>query len=572
MYKKKLWLIILPLLLALTLAGCALKQKEEGAFEPAPEAVTEEVQQPDAMTESKENPADHPEEEKEPMTGTPEEDLTGKPSLAKRLCGKYSILEGDEYLGLEILSFGDNLYGFAGYQMTEEEGEEPEEFEYYSYWACEWIPVDPEVLQSPEADSVEVYELVFSNMANAGKYQTGPLKCTLRLDEDGIVLESFGQTRQKYKKDERAEDAFPYLKEAEAPEEEDPSKEPDLPEGEELPEGFYRSVGGETPIFLKFEEGTLSIFRKQFDTEVSFLAGAFSVKGEELKGRLSALGSGAMPVELNAEFRTEGDRLFILDKEYGDVPFFHEEQEFVRVKEEDLPVIGAGDAIRYIPGKTQEEDLLEEDPLQEPFYGIFVSSMTDYEGAVKLCRKVKDQGYDSMVIYTPEWEKLNPEPYFCVTAGRYETQQKAEDALSGVQKVYPDAYVKFTGACKGTQMNYVNYGLALIESERDMVVMKYLDMEPTFQWDPALEEDPEKNVNRLWIIDGDTVFAPSCETEFFGNYEEGDTVLQWFQRNILLQRFDPETYATNGPALEGVFYVTVTGNHIDEFLGCYWWD
>ena len=28
----------------------------------------------------------------------------------------------------------------------------------------------------------------------------------------------------------------------------------------------------------------------------------------------------------------------------------------------------------------------------------------------------------------------------------------------------------------------------------------------------------------------------------------------------------------HGPALKGVFEVSITGDHIDKFYGSYWWD
>ena len=73
-------------------------------------------------------------------------------------------------------------------------------------------------------------------------------------------------------------------------------------------------------------------------------------------------------------------------------------------------------------------------------------------------------------------------------------------------------------------------------------------------------------------MDEHTGFDPSGETEVFGYYEEGDTPLSWFKHNDELLQNDPDAYAMYGPAFDGVFDVIVTGNHIDAFLGSYWWD
>ena len=74
------------------------------------------------------------------------------------------------------------------------------------------------------------------------------------------------------------------------------------------------------------------------------------------------------------------------------------------------------------------------------------------------------------------------------------------------------------------------------------------------------------------IIDEETEFDPSCNMSFFGNYEEGQSVLEWFLKNEELAQTDYDSYADKGPALIGIFDVTVTGDHIDRFYGSYWWD
>ena len=54
-------------------------------------------------------------------------------------------------------------------------------------------------------------------------------------------------------------------------------------------------------------------------------------------------------------------------------------------------------------------------------------------------------------------------------------------------------------------------------------------------------DDPsgEYAVPMTLIVDGDTVFADSCDLEYFDNYREGDTPLSWFQHHLELMDSDP---------------------------------
>jgi hypothetical protein len=78
--------------------------------------------------------------------------------------------------------------------------------------------------------------------------------------------------------------------------------------------------------------------------------------------------------------------------------------------------------------------------------------------------------------------------------------------------------------------------------------------------------------NITLIVDEDTIFDASCELKYFGHYREGDTPLSWFQHNKEIINNNPNNYLVVGPALLGVFEVSVTGSHIDRFFGSYWWD
>ncbi|MCR5221722.1 MAG: SPOR domain-containing protein [Lachnospiraceae bacterium] len=535
---------ILALLLA---SGCGvMKDTGEGKQEEAETVQSEQLQ-------DREEPAGKTEETKEQESGQSQEtDLT----LAQRLCGKYSAYGDGEWMGIEIVSFGENLYAYAGSHMIEEGEEDPEEFSYYSFWAYEFFPVDPAELNSTTSDSVEMYRVTFSIMSYAGKYQDVPQKGTLSLKDDGLVMDGFGGGKIRLVKDDRAEDTFTYAKGAS-----------NDPEDADL-QGYWRSMDEEEPVYLDFDKNRFYLLSKEYGSEVYFAGGSVKAEDGQLQGLLSVLGSGSMPAEFSCSYRVDQDRLLIEADEYGDIRFLDGNTEYEKISAGDIPVFTADRALAYVPGETDVSALFEDDPLQEKFYGIFVGAQTNQDPAITLSEKVSAKGFDSMVIYSPEWENLSAKPVFCVTAGRYATEQEATDALDAVKKEYPDAYVKYSGACKGTHMTYTNSGMGIIDVNEDYAILQNIYFSTTFQWDA----DEDRYSGKTWIVDEDTVFDPNCETEFFGNYEDGDTPLSWIRRNDELLKNDPDAYAMYGPAFDGVFDVIVTGNHIDAFLGSYWWD
>ena len=60
--------------------------------------------------------------------------------------------------------------------------------------------------------------------------------------------------------------------------------------------------------------------------------------------------------------------------------------------------------------------------------------------------------------------------------------------------------------------------------------------------------------------------------EYFEYYEEGDTPLSWFNKVNELRETDIDSYTSMGPALVGVFEVSISGDHIERIYGIYWWD
>lgn len=80
-----------------------------------------------------------------------------------------------------------------------------------------------------------------------------------------------------------------------------------------------------------------------------------------------------------------------------------------------------------------------------PFYGIWCDASKNYDDAYRFSRKVVTWGFPAEVYVTSDWDNLNPEKWYAVTAGIYDSKEEAESMLSVVKAYYPDAYVKYSG-------------------------------------------------------------------------------------------------------------------------------
>jgi hypothetical protein len=226
---------------------------------------------------------------------------------------------------------------------------------------------------------------------------------------------------------------------------------------------------------------------------------------------------------------------------------------------------------------TDPASLWKPDLSQHPFYGVFVSAVKDSESAHEQLIKLGEIGYSAEIVYSPEWEELNPEPYFCVSAGRYDTKEKADSILEYVKKDgYKDAYVKFSGDCTGIHKTLTCRAPMEVELLDNAAIIKNTEeIDLTFTYDEFYADGYEHPFVKepkdiLLIVDENTVFDPSCETGFFTNYEEGDTPLEWLRRNVQNIENDPD--AASDLALVGIFELGTDGNRVDRFYGCYWWD
>ena len=283
-------------------------------------------------------------------------------SLAGRMAGKYSYHAGgengeNEYYTMDVVNFGDNLYAFCGRAFPDGD----DSFGTYSFWATEFVPYDAKEISSADGDSVKVNELNFSVMSNAGKYWDSGHTGTITLTDDGLVFAGFdhdgflvpdNDDSRLFLKDDRAEDAFKYLKHRKRG-------------GDEDIQGFWVARDGDSDLYIEFSVTNMYIYSKDPDSEVFYAAGGcdFREGGFDFAGNF--IENGGMPFEFTADYKVEGDSLKLAIKG-DDVPDrMPKEATFERISEEDIHVT------------TMDEIVFDEDSFgafgqmeNEPFYGV----------------------------------------------------------------------------------------------------------------------------------------------------------------------------------------------------------
>lgn len=210
--------------------------------------------------------------------------------------------------------------------------------------------------------------------------------------------------------------------------------------------------------------------------------------------------------------------------------------------------------------KTNDRSVQE----QEPFFGLWVGAFKDREDAEALVNKLRDNGLEAYYVYSLEWENLSKEPYYCVTIGKSGSESEAQAYIADAGKEgYKDAYVKYSGERLSHRIDYYVFSEDVIDISPDEVILNNVQIN---------EMSGGETGEATLIVDKNTVFDKACDMRYFGNYRQGDSVLDWFNYNKKLMDTDIDKYIEKGPALKGVFEVSITGNHIDSFHGCYWWD
>ena len=104
-----------------------------------------------------------------------------------------------------------------------------------------------------------------------------------------------------------------------------------------------------------------------------------------------------------------------------------------------------------IPGNVLAASNVEvnidpDSPFEEgAFYGIWMGASKELEDAVVYASDYPAEIGAVQIFLTTDWENLNPEPWYVLTAGMYASRTEAESVLPMIQAYYPDAYVKYSG-------------------------------------------------------------------------------------------------------------------------------
>ncbi|MCR5357066.1 MAG: SPOR domain-containing protein [Lachnospiraceae bacterium] len=522
------------------LGGCRKK-----AEEPA-------VDKPEVNTQSEQKPS----EETNEGAAKPDADKPEKESLAKRMTGKYLFdledtdPESDECLIMNVFTFGDNLYAYCGQAMRDSGS-----IEAYSFWAAEFIPFDAEDLKSTDSSSVRVNELCFSIMSNAGKYWSKGSEGTITLKDEGLLFEGFdGGESRLFVRDDSVEDVFPYLN--------------DNAPGDDDITGLWVTRGDGADIYIDVYGSNMTFYKKSPSEEVRFYKFGCEFDNGTFTGTGNSLGGGSMPFEISGKYRVNGDEL-ILDMDDPEfIDGLLETAAFTRTDEKAIPVFTTDDIVfnedsfgMYSPEGTAVPFLSSD------YYGVFISAFKNRDDCLKTEMELEDAGYHLCpVVYTPDFSMLNPEPYYVVCAGIFTNELKADELLKEIKSDgFKDAYVKEAGQYIGDRRWYLLHGNEGIEVLKDCVILHDVGVTIPYMTD----EEPDKY--DLYVYE-DAVFDSSAETQFFGNYEEGDTPYKWLARNYNLKTLDPDKYMESGPALSGIFEVGLDGSRIKTYYGSYWWD
>lgn len=90
----------------------------------------------------------------------------------------------------------------------------------------------------------------------------------------------------------------------------------------------------------------------------------------------------------------------------------------------------------------------------KPFYGIWCGASINEATANNKLKEIQKQGFNAQVFHTTDWDNLNTEDWYVVSAGVYNNEASANNALKEVKKFFPDAYVKYSGDWIGEELNY----------------------------------------------------------------------------------------------------------------------
>lgn len=538
------------------LSGCGSSDPAKTDLNDRPESVISEA-------DGKETGNDTEDKKKPSVNEKKQENTSDGSSLAQRMAGKYSYHYSDEdgndeFYIMDVVPFGENLYAFCGQAMPDDQ----ETLDAYTFWAAEFIPYDADEMKGTDNDTVDVNELCFSVMSNAGKYWDAGHKGTITLTDDGLIFEGFdhdgflvpdNDDSRLFLRDNRVEDAFGYLRDD---------------KGNDELEGLWILDRNGADLYLLFSGANMYIYSKDPGSEVYYAAGGCDFSDGTFSCTTSRLGYGGMPLELSCDYKVDGDTLTLKIKETDMMDEISVSGKYKRIRDGRAHVTTMDEVELGLESLSFLDSYQNIDALKEQdYYGVFVSSAKSSAGLIPTINKLEEAGFDTnSTVYTPDFSGLNPEPYYVVTAGLYKSESDAREALSGIKTAgFKDAYVKYAGTYTGDKYLYVMHDGGNITELKDGVLLRGVSLNIPYNTDG-------EPVTADLLVTDETVFDSSAEMEFFGNCEKGDTPYEWIVKNYNLMKEDPDEYMADGPALSGVFEVSLNDNKIMAYYGSYWWD
>ena len=529
--RKSVLTIVACVSACIVLAGCG-KTEEAATSVPAEQAQTGQEDAAPAQT-----------------SGEAKEEVRSDEPLAKRLVGKYSYslkdeTGTDECITINVVEFGDNLYAFCGRAIDEGEGK----LTIYSFWASEFIPFDASALKSKDSDSVEVNELCFSLMSNDGKYWNSGYRGTITVVDHGLLFEGFenegclvsanGQGRL-FVKDERVQPAFGYLLDD---------------EGDPALSGLWVYEDEDVPLYFEFDKCNMYMYRKNPDKEVFFAAGGCEFSDGTFSCMANQIENGGMPFEMDGEYEVDADTLTLTLKGTDTDSAILEDAKLHKADPEDIHIVTM-DEVKFTDesfGPFGSSSTLSRLNIQG-LYGVFVTTAKNRDDLAGSESKLEEAGFMwCPVVYTPDFSELNPEPFYALAAGLYESKTEADKTLEDVKKAgFSDAYVKYTGTYVGNRYWYTMTGSEKTEVKDDCVILCGVSVYVPY---PANAGSVKTDL----VVDKDAVFDKSADMQYFANYEEGQTPYEWIVNNN-----------GKGSALSGIFEVSLDDDHVRSYYGSY---
>lgn len=564
--KKKIILFIVLSVFCFT--GCA-KDKDDPAKDGTAEQTSEEAEE---AASEREQPADTD------KNADKDTDADGK-SLGERLTGCWIYVDEDDPSDgtvFEITEVCGNLFG-AGAYCLEADGEYEISGVTQGY---ELIPIKTGDFERADIDGCDIGLTMYDLMNNGGQTYTAPRSCSVSVTDDGIVIEAgngednpvtLGASKAVFKPYDEHLTGFSNGSEIKPEICKKPSS--DL-------YGLWRMKNSDLFIeFLKSEqdpyEGQLKIYQK-ISGEVPFVAtGIFYSDGDEIICGCRRIGAYPEEFTLDVE-KLDGDTLTV---ECNESPsgLFDGKKTFMKADEDDVPSLTVEDAPEYDMGQDASEEgefsgALEY--LNTTFYGVWVQAGDDRDKLYETADDFAADGFDDcLVVSTADFENLSDKVAYSLTVGKFDSEADAEKRLEEVKKLgFTDAYVKNTGAYLSDNYYYVTSTLEGFDVDEENGEIWIKGVEVQFPYSTGYEQSGASTVMTLYL-DKDTVFVPDDPADAgFGNYKKGETPYDWFVKNYRLSEEDPDVNNDALMALRGVFEVTISGNHIDQYIGSYWWD